>query len=376
MNRVLSFTDGFVEGTLEDCSTEITGMVSGIVSAKDLVHKVKSARAKQRHEQWIRSLPDLTMIVYTDGSRQFSGDVGCGWAIYCVGDGIQRLIASDFCYLGNRAEVFDAELHAVQEGLLALGEIDTPPGLTYLCIDNTAAIDTLSCNNRNSMYAREALQCAGKLSEKGWSFKSVWTPSHCSIEGNEAADCLANKGAQIERADAKCKSACTTKAWLQAEARRRFYRKWQTVIPNAQVDMRAPKHFDSLSWRECRAVFKIFAGRTPSDPYQGEEKIPCDCGASDISSQHLLMECPQLDEPRKRLVERLPAEITLTPSLAIQKQFTAHFVRFIRETGLGARATIKLNQNAPDSVADSDQEELEVDLEFPQEEGPPFGAFE
>ena len=191
------------------------------------------------------------------------------------------------------------------------------------------------------------------------------------------ADRLANKGAQVDSADAKCISACTTKAWLQAEARRRFYKKWQSAIPNAHVDMRAPKHFDALSWRECRAVFRIFAGRTPSDPNQGAEKIPCDCGVSDISSQHLLMECPQLDEPRKRLVGRLPADTVLTPSLAIQKQFTAHFVKFIRETGLGARAKLKLDQNMPNSVAGSDiEEELEEELEFAQEDGPPFGAFE
>ena len=81
INRVLSFTDGFVEGTLEDCSTENHGMVLGIISGKDLVHREKSARAKKHQERWIRSLPDLTMIIYTDGSRQLSGDVGCGWAI-------------------------------------------------------------------------------------------------------------------------------------------------------------------------------------------------------------------------------------------------------------------------------------------------------
>src|SRR5207237_3795687 len=167
-----------------------------------------------------------------------SGEVGCGWAIYCVGGGQQRLVVKGSCYLGDRAEVFDAELHAVHESLLALGEINKPPGRTYLCIDNTAAIDTLSSNSRNSMYARHTLECAATMVGAGWLFTSVWTPSHLGIQGNEVADCLANQGTQ-KGTNEKCTSACTTKAWLYAEARRRFNKNWLSNIPAARADIRA-----------------------------------------------------------------------------------------------------------------------------------------
>ena len=109
----------------------------------------------------------------------------------------------------------------------------------------------------------------------------------------------------------------------------------------------------------------------------GEEKIPCDCGGSEITSHHLLTECPLLNEQRKRLLERLPADRVLTPSLAIEPNFTPHFVRFIRDTGLGVKERLKYNMTPPNPTPESEEDEdHEEDFEFAQEEEQPFGAFE
>jgi hypothetical protein len=51
-------------------------------------------------------------------------------------------IATAACYLGNEAEVFDTELHAIHEGLLYLD--------ASIYLHNTAAITTLQENLKQS----------------------------------------------------------------------------------------------------------------------------------------------------------------------------------------------------------------------------------
>ena len=281
------------------------------------------------------------MLLYTDGSKQANGDVGSGWALYCVGNGIERLIITGKCYLGQKAEVIDAELHAISEAVAALGTIDTPPTKAYICVDNTAAIFTTSANPDNAQYAREAIDHAATLVERGWSFASIWTPSHCGIPGNERADDLANQGAKCANASTTCSGARATKNWLLAECRRRLYSQWKEAVPFASATLRSPTHFTNLDWPTSRAVLRIFAGRTPSDPYQGVDPDECECGTDDLSSLHLLTECPLLAEARQPILERLPAGVSLSPSLAIEPRYTRLFANFAKSTGLGIRASLR-----------------------------------
>jgi len=48
-----------------------------------------------------------------DDAKLANGAVGCGWVIYYGGDQQLHRFTEDRCHLGNRAEVFDAELHAI-----------------------------------------------------------------------------------------------------------------------------------------------------------------------------------------------------------------------------------------------------------------------
>jgi hypothetical protein len=47
----------------------------------------KSKDASREHKQWISSLPDPTIVVYTDESKLDNGKLGGRWSIYCVGGG-------------------------------------------------------------------------------------------------------------------------------------------------------------------------------------------------------------------------------------------------------------------------------------------------
>ena len=60
--------------------------------------------------------------------------------------------------IGSKAEVFDAELHAIQKGLAFLASSGWPAGHVVICADNQAALLALAANNQEGLeYARNAL---------------------------------------------------------------------------------------------------------------------------------------------------------------------------------------------------------------------------
>ena len=106
--------------------------------------------------------PD-SIIMYTDGSKR--GDpanprtmrCGSGWAIYRHGN--PEPLDTGSCSLGKKTEVFDAELHAIQEGLTSIKSKLSQPTHITICVDNQAALTTLNKGNpENWEFARNTLQ--------------------------------------------------------------------------------------------------------------------------------------------------------------------------------------------------------------------------
>jgi ribonuclease HI len=130
-----------------------------------LVHTSKTDNPSKTHLDWIKTIADLTIVAYTDGSKLSNQRTGAGWEI-------------------------------------------------YICIDNTSAIEALRFNKYNSEPARQAIKTACTLLETGWEISTVLTPSHSDILGNELADKMAKKGA--ENNGNECSRSFASKAWLQA----------------------------------------------------------------------------------------------------------------------------------------------------------------
>jgi hypothetical protein len=132
--------------------------------------------------------------LYTDDSKALSGATGSGRALFDTQTTPFRNFetAVGSCFL---AEIFDAELHAIHEGLLYLDASDLVPQNLFICIDNSAAITDLQENAPKSEPAREASKAAHSLSIKGWNISTIWTPAYLDIKGNESADEKAKQGA-------------------------------------------------------------------------------------------------------------------------------------------------------------------------------------
>ena len=97
----------------------------------------KTTRPQRLHEQWLESQENHTIIIYTDGSKLDNGSTGCGWAIYHCRDQHLYRLDEGSCHLSSRAEVYDAELHTIQEAASTLLTTTAPRGTVIICIDNS-----------------------------------------------------------------------------------------------------------------------------------------------------------------------------------------------------------------------------------------------
>jgi hypothetical protein len=122
-DHVLSQVKGMYTNRLEDRSAPSP---IPILLYHTRVHTSRAPDSDITHSTWIKTLPPSSFRLYTDGSKLPSGYLGSGWAL----DGKAKVgientkIASGFCNLGIESEGFDAELHAVHEGLSFLATSD------------------------------------------------------------------------------------------------------------------------------------------------------------------------------------------------------------------------------------------------------------
>jgi len=160
LHRLHDLSRHLILGKLEDRTS--TSTADGIPKTTS-PNPDKTTSLQELHRNWIGSLPDHTIVIYTDGSKLDSGATRCGWVIYNVGNQQLFRVKEGSCHLGSRAEVYDAELYAVQEATTALLTTTIPHSTAFICIDNQAAIDTLHFNKDNHEYARRILKCIAQL---------------------------------------------------------------------------------------------------------------------------------------------------------------------------------------------------------------------
>ena len=360
VHRLYNLSQHLVQGRLEDRTTT---SVAGGVAKTTSPNLDKTTQPQQLHEKWIQGHADHTLMIYTDGSKLTNGMVGCGWAIYHCGDQQLHRFTEGRCHLGSRAEVFDAELHAVQEAVSTLLTTTFPCSMVLICIDNQAAIDTLHFNKYNHESARRSQEIIEKLQLLGWQISTVWCPSHCGIRGNERADTLAKLGASSAT---PCQFARTTKTWLLTQARAEFIQRWKTELPLSKPSFKFPDHLRNIDWADTRALWRVFCNCSPSDTPPNIDADLCPCGLAPYTSHHLLRDCPLLAIERTTLLSSTASDIQ-SPDFLTAPENSLALRRFLRATGLGHSAHLHLGDHTTmyttgDSSSDSPE--------------PDFGVFE
>ena len=324
----------------------------------------KTTRLQKLHEQWLESQENHTIIIYTDGSKLDNGSTGYGWAIYHCGDQHLYRLDEGSCHLGSQAEVYDAELHAVQEAVSTLLTTTAPRGTVFICIDNQAAMATLNFNKHNHEYARRALNSIKDLRTLGWQISITWCPSHCNIRGNKRADTLAKQGAG---SSVPYRFALTTKTWLPVQARAQFMERWKTQLPLSMPSFTFPKHLQEVEWANTRALWWVFCNCAPTDPPPNITADPCPCGIDLVTSHHLLREC-QLLSTQRTILQRATTGDIHTPQFIMSPENGLPLRKFLHATGLGHSMHLRFTEDKPTTQG---TEESGSDSREPD-----FGAFE
>jgi ribonuclease HI len=315
-----------------------------------------------KHSKWIDSLPKRTVLLYTDGSRSIIGDVGAGWVGFHKQDSGLLRIFEGYCYLGRSMEVYDAEIHAVKEALSTLRTISKlVPCQIYIYIDNSAAISVLGDNPNRVQGATEACEVALALVNSGWAIQSVWAPRHIGIGGNEIADNLAKKGTYPN--NNLCTASYTSKAWIERKAREIFLGRWRLNIGSENLSWKYPSEWEGWTYREARAYFRTYSGRTDIDPRHEHEATKCKCSTADLSSDHIIGYCPLFDQARSCIRGQDLTPPVFTKEMILDKNWGPGIRTFVKKTGLGFKSELRWPKQDLEykSEAESDDEdEFEV----------------
>jgi len=174
----------------------------------------KTTTPQQLHEEWLHTLPNHSIVTYPDSSKPENRSVGCGWATFHCSDQQLYRLGQGSCHQGNWAEVYDAELHVIQEAVTSLLTTTALRATAIIFVDNRMALKILQFNKHNYEYTRRVLEMISDLSLLGWKIFTTWCPSHCNINGNVRANTLAKRRASSA---VPYRFACTTKIWLLAQ---------------------------------------------------------------------------------------------------------------------------------------------------------------
>lgn len=250
------------------------------------------------HKVWAASLPQGTTLLFTDGSKSSNGDTASAW--HCTGREESRpaMLFKGACHIGNKANIKDTEIHAIQEGLHELTKKFKDAGQIYLCVDNQNALIALSGGPTGGReYVRECLEEAHILWQRGCRVTGKWTPSHQNIIGNERADTLAKNGILVET----CYWTRTILRWAKYQPRHimsieddplKRNKHWGTPFP--------PKR--GLPKNAAGAIARMRLELTTADANHLRPALPCTCDKRPNSAKHAHLNCPKWTTQRTTLL--------------------------------------------------------------------------
>lgn len=244
--------------------------------------------------------------VYTDGSKK---ENGTGSGIFSETLGIQHSAR-----LNNSCSIFQAELFAVCEAarLISMRPIFSSNITIY--IDSQAAIKALGNRNIRSGVVSRCRQELQVLTEQH-SLKLCWVPGHNNISGNEKADELARRGADMPVSEA-CEFVLPGMDSVYGQIREKFRLladdRWSNlpgcIQTKALWEVSGKASRDTIlkmEKHELRMYVGIITGHTNLKNYLKKIRLCTDdlcrwCGdAEEVEdSLHFLCHCPALSYTR------------------------------------------------------------------------------
>ena len=238
-------------------------------------------------------------FIFTDGSKGEAG-VGCAF--------VHRELRRRF-KLPDLCSIFTAEATAV---LRALEYVELN-ALKYaiICTDSLAVVTAVKNITSNHPTLIDILLVVHRLMLNGYDICIMWIPGHCNITGNEIADTEAKSAMTLTEV---CDIKLRFKEYLpilRNDLQDRFAKLWADYPPNTTLKAikGKPEQWETstrTSRREEIVLCRLRLGHTRithSYLLDRDTRPECEHCRSDLSVQHILMECPHYAPYRIPLVD-------------------------------------------------------------------------
>ena len=153
-------------------------------------------------QRTIDSYPEnLWIHVYTDGSAT-NGMSNAGYGAKIMFPDDDQMELSNSC--GSLCSNYDAESVAIEESIRSLDQVfsENPNKITNTVIfsDSKSVLQALESNSTESQTIQSlSVIISSFLSTHSTNLTLQWIPGHVNIPGNERADLLAKRGAQLDQ---------------------------------------------------------------------------------------------------------------------------------------------------------------------------------
>ena len=277
------------------------------------------------HERKIAQLKtdSRAVVVYTDGSL-LDGVAGAGYVIMYRG----RVVSKRAIGLGRCADVYDGELFALQCAArpafgFALG-LPISGAHVYFFADNDAAVRCIlarapRAGQHHSVVFTDTAEAFLNMDDT-LRLTVEWVPGHEGIFGQEISDEMAKAGTilpsslphsltltRAARNATKQAAAAWTERW-HLQARRNAFAPADRFPPS----LRPTPHLQILDKRTLARLVQCRSGHAFTGEYnravnKPERGLACTCGRALQTRDHLLVECPDLEQYRYHLRNASPA---------------------------------------------------------------------
>ena len=248
--------------------------------------------------------------VFTDGSKD---EVSSGAAYFIRGHSIRK---QEYFNLGEYTTVFQAEITAISTASQAILEEEIQNEQINFYIDSKSAISALSGYIVQNKCVAECKRHLNKLCEYGNTVRLNWIPGHADQKGNEIADRLAKRGADMCTVGvtpvipiSKCVITHVIEEWMKAEHERVWVnrhdcRQSRLVLPTTRHRWKGILKRDK---DDIRLLTQLVTGHANLGYHRFlmslEDSPDCSCGETQTAI-HILTECPNLAGYRMMILGR------------------------------------------------------------------------
>jgi len=257
--------------------------------------------ASKAFKAWWAALPPEDVTIFSDGSElNVDGTRHCGYGFTAYQGG--KELVTGYGSINACSHVFDAEAIGAWKGLRTVTRL--PPSVSHqriwMCIDSTSVIWGIRGDaSQSSQWAFHNIQGIMQTHD----IRVKWSPGHTGIEGNEAADKLADLGAAKQRCDEGLASEPTVSGirsifrklrreaqlhwWHKCGAKlARNYKRWgldYAVRAPAELDLPRSTLHRLLAIRSSHGDFSWYHRKFAHE----DAKLECSCGR-DKSPTHII----------------------------------------------------------------------------------------